>query len=350
MKQTQENANDNKNRVYSENKRATRFSDILGNEAVIRHFQTALKEQSISHAYLLNGEDGSGKMMLATAFARALQCEEGGIEACGRCKSCMQAASGNHPDISYITHEKSIISVDDIRVQLNAAIQIKPYSAPYRVFVIDEAEKMNEQAQNALLKTLEEPPEYAVILLLVDNENLLLQTILSRVIRLDTRPLSDKVICDYLMKKLSIPDYHAQLSASFACGNLGRALRFASSSEFEERKNTILHLLRHLDEMTTSEVLSSIRPLIEDKAAISDELDLILLWFRDVLILKASQKADDLVYRGEIAELRRYATTRSYSALNRVTLAVETARRRLKANVSAEIVFELLFLTMRDTD
>ena len=333
-----------------EERKISLFRDILGNESVVRHFQTALKQRSISHAYLLNGEDGSGKMMLATAFARALQCEEGGIEACGRCKSCMQAASGNHPDISYVTHEKSIISVDDIRVQLNAAIQIKPYSAPYKVFIIDEAEKMNEQAQNALLKTLEEPPEYAVILLLVDNENQLLQTILSRVVRLDTRPLSAKQICDYLVQKLSIPDYHAQLAAGFACGNLGRALRFASSSEFEERKEAILHLFRHLDEMTTSEVIASIKPLIEDKSAIADELDLILLWYRDVLILKASQKADDLVYKGEFSQLRYYASTRSFPALNRVVLAVETARRRLKANVSAETVFELLFLTMRDTE
>ena len=97
-------------------------------------------------------------------------------------------------------------------------------------------------------------------------------------------------------------------------------------------------------------MLASVRPLGEDKSAIADELDLILLWFRDVLILKASQKADELVYKGELSELRRYAATRSFPALNRVILAVETARRRLKANVSAETVFELLFLTMRDTE
>jgi len=333
-----------------EERKISLFRDILGNEAVVRHFQTVLKQRSISHAYLLNGEDGSGKMMLATAFARALQCEEGGIEACGRCKSCMQAASGNHPDISYVTHEKSVISVDDIRLQLNAAIQIKPYSAPYKVFIIDEAEKMSEQAQNALLKTLEEPPEYAVILLLANNENLLLQTILSRVVRLDTRPLATRQICDYLVQKLSIPEYHAQLAAEFACGNLGRALRFASSSEFEEKKEAILHLFRRLDEMTIPELVASIKPLVEDKSAITDTLDLILLWYRDVLILKASQKTDELVYKGELMELRRYAATRSFPALNRIILAVETARRRLKANVNTEMVFELLFLTMRETE
>ena len=108
--------------------------------------------------------------------------------------------------------------------------------------------------------------------------------------------------------------------------------------------------MRHLDEMTTSEIVSSVKPLVEDKDAISDELDLVLLWIRDVLILKASKKTEDLVYRSEINELRRYAESRSFAVLNQGIEAVETARRRLKANVSAETVFELLFLAMRETE
>ena len=119
-----------------EERKISLFRDILGNESVVRHFQTALKQRSISHAYLLNGEDGSGKMMLATAFARALQCEEGGIEPCGHCQSCKQAVSGNHPDIRHVTHEKATIGVDDIRLQLNNDILVKPYSRPYKVYII----------------------------------------------------------------------------------------------------------------------------------------------------------------------------------------------------------------------
>ena len=199
------------------------FHDICGNESLISHLQTALRLKSISHAYILNGEDGSGKRLIATAFTAALECSLGGDEPCGHCSSCMQMISGNHPDVSFITHEKSVISVDDIREQLNQLVLIKPYSSAYKVFIIDEAEKMNDQAQNALLKTLEEPPEYAVIFLLTNNENSLLETIRSRCVKLDTRPLPKEQIRAYLMEHLSLPDYQADLAATFSCGNLGEA-------------------------------------------------------------------------------------------------------------------------------
>ncbi len=324
------------------------FRDILGNEAVIEHFQTALRLKNISHAYLLSGEDGSGKLLLATAFASAMQCEAGGIEPCGRCRSCLQEASGNHPDIFFVTHEKSMISVDDIREQVTSQIAIKPYSSPYKLFIIDEAEKMNDQAQNALLKTLEEPPEYAVILLLAANENNLLVTIRSRCIQLATRPLTNDVIQNYLMEHFELPNYQAELAASFSCGNLGKAIRYASSPEFSEQKDALLHLFRRLDNMTTSDIIASVRPLAEDKNTYQDELDLILLWFRDILLFKASQDVNVLIYRNEINDIRHYATTRSFEALERVIEGVETARQRLRANVKPETVFELLLLRMRD--
>jgi DNA polymerase-3 subunit delta' len=126
--------------------------------------------------------------MLAESFAMALQCETGKAEACMQCRSCHQAMEHNQPDIIYVTHEKpNIISVDDIRHQLNNDIVIKPYSSKFKIYIIDEAEKMNIQAQNALLKTIEEPPAYAVILLLTTNADGFLPTILSRCITLSLK-------------------------------------------------------------------------------------------------------------------------------------------------------------------
>ena len=167
-----------------------KFQDIIGQEQITGHLQNAIRMGKVSHAYIIQGEAGSGKKMLADIFATTLQCEEGGIEPCGRCQSCKQAISGNHPDIRHVIHEKATIGVDDIRLQLNNDIMVKPYSRPYKVYIIDEAEKMTEQAQNAMLKTIEEPPEYAVILLLTVNAKLLLPTILSRCILLNVRPVA----------------------------------------------------------------------------------------------------------------------------------------------------------------
>ena len=168
------------------------FKDIVGHKQIIEHLQNAIRMGKISHAYILNGENNAGKMMLAESFATALQCESGDANPCMKCRSCHQSMEHNQPDIIYVTHEKpNIISVDDIRHQLNNDIVIKPYSSKYKVYIIDEAEKMNIQAQNALLKTIEEPPSYAVILLLTTNADSFLPTILSRCITLNLKTVKE---------------------------------------------------------------------------------------------------------------------------------------------------------------
>ena len=214
------------------------FSDIIGHNQIVDHLKNAIRMGKVSHAYILNGESSAGKMMLAEAFAMALQCESGNDESCMNCRSCHQAAERNQPDIIYLTHEKpNVISVDDIRHQLNNDIVIKPYSSKYKIYIVDEAEKMNVQAQNALLKTIEEPPAYGVILLLTTNADAFLPTILSRCITLNLKSVNEDLIKDYLMKKYQIPDYQADVCAAFAQGNVGKAIKLASSESFNDIKN-----------------------------------------------------------------------------------------------------------------
>ena len=142
------------------------FKDVVGHKNIIKYIQNAVTADAVSHAYILNGERGSGKKLLANLFAMSLQCQnrdEDG-DACGKCQSCRQALGGNQPDIIRVTHEKpNTISVDDIRVQVNDDIVIRPYSSKYKIYIIADADLMSVQAQNALLKTIEEPPQYAVI-------------------------------------------------------------------------------------------------------------------------------------------------------------------------------------------
>ena len=221
------------------------FSDVLGHEQTIAHMKSAIEANKVSHAYLLAGEKGSGKKMLAGIFARTLQCEAHGSEPCGKCHSCIQAESGNQPDIIYVTHEKpGSISVDDIRGQVNGDIQIKPYSSPYKIYIIDEAEKLTQQAQNALLKTIEEPPAYAIIMLLTANEGMLLPTIKSRCVTLTMKPVPLPLIRQYLMEELQIPDYRADICAAFSQGNVGKAKRLALSDSFGEMLEHALHMVK----------------------------------------------------------------------------------------------------------
>lgn len=324
-----------------------KFQDIIGQEQVTGHLQNAIRMGKVSHAYIIQGEEGSGKKLLAGTFAAALQCEEDKERPCGTCRSCRQAESGNHPDIRWITHEKAAIGVDDIRLQLNNDILVKPYSRPYKVYIIDEAEKMTEQAQNAMLKTIEEPPDYAVILLLTVNAKLLLSTILSRCILLAMRPVAKKEITKLLMERHGITDYLAEVAADFSDGVPGRAVRYAVSESFAVQREEVLKLVRRAGTMRTEELYAQVKQWTGRKQELPDILSLMNLWYRDVLVAKASKGTGAVLFKEEKNELMRQAETCSYARLELKLNAIELMRQRMNANVNLEAALELLFLSLK---
>ena len=325
------------------------FHDILGHEQIIAHLQNAIEEDKVSHAYIFNGPEASGKMMLAEAFAMALQCEGEGKRPCLECRSCRQAADHNQPDIIYVSHEKpNTIGVDDIRTQINNDIDIKPYSSRYKVYIVDEAQKMNQQAQNALLKTIEEPPAYAIILLLTTNADSFLQTILSRCITLNLKAVKEDKIKEYLMKHYHIPDYQADICAAFSQGNVGKAIQLASSEEFGELKASVLQLMKRLEDIDLYEMTGAVKQIAEYKLSVNDYFDLMMIWFRDVLYLKATNDVDGLIFKDEVYDIKKQAAKRSYQGIETILEALEKAKIRLNANVNFDLVIELLLLTIKE--
>lgn len=325
------------------------FKDIIGHTQVIEHLKSAIKLDKISHAYIINGEAGSGKKMLASTFAMTLQCETGNDEPCGKCKSCIQAMNGNQPDIIWVSHEKpASIGVDDIRVQLNNDISVKPYSSNYKIYIINEADKLTVQAQNALLKTLEEPPAYAVIILLTTNHEALLPTILSRCVILSLKFVEDELIRKYLMEVKQVPDYKANISVAFAQGNVGKAIKLASTEEFDQLREDTFSVLRNMNDMEMYEVIEYIKKIAENKLGIDDYLDLITLWFRDVLLFKATNDVNNLVFKDNISDIKKQASKSSYNGIERIIDALDKAKVRLNANVNFELVMELLLLTIKE--
>ena len=325
------------------------FKDVIGHEHLIENLQSAVAMGKVSHAYIFDGEKGSGKNFLADIFAATLQCEEKGSEPCGKCTSCKQAEGRNHPDIIRSTHEKpNTISVDDIRQQLCGDIMIKPYKGPYKIYIVDEAEKLNVQAQNALLKTIEEPPAYAVILLLTTNAESFLPTILSRCVTLHCKPVKDSAVRKFLMEQVQIPDYQADICVAFAQGNIGKARRLALSEEFGQMKEHAIHLVKYIQEMQISELINSMHKITEFKADISDYLDLLMVWYRDVLLYKATWNPSSIVFSDEIHTLRKMASQSSYEGIETMINAIEKAKERLRSNVNFDLTMELLFMTIRE--
>ena len=329
------------------------LNEILGNERIKEHFITAVHHKKISHAYIMEGDKGSGKKMLAEAFSKILQCEgretTGLVESCGKCESCIQMEHHDHPDVIWVSHEKpNVISVGEIREQIVNTVEIMPYKGPYKIYIVDEAEKMNAAAQNAILKTIEEPPEYAVIMLLTNNIGGLLPTIQSRCVRLDLKVVDDGLVKKYLMEHLHVPDYQAEIDASFAQGSIGRAKEAATSQEFAEMTQNALRILKYQNTMEVNELSDAIKSLSEDKQNINDYLDIFQFWFRDVLMFKATQEIDNLVFKQEINFIREQAKQRSYENLENILDSIQKTKVRLKANVNFDLAFELLFLTIRE--
>ena len=325
------------------------FKDVVGYKDILKYISSAVENNRVSHAYILNGERGSGKKMLANLFAMTLLCETGDNEPCGKCHSCKQAESGNHPDIIRVTHEKpNSISVDDIRTQVNNTVDIKPYQGPYKVYIIPQADMMTPQAQNAILKTIEEPPSYAVFLLLTENAETLLPTINSRCVMLKLRNIKDTLIKKYLMENLEIPDYKADMCTAFAQGNMGRAIMLANSDHFNEIREEAVQLLKHISEMELNEIVAAVKNISVYKLEITDYLDIIMIWYRDVLLYKATKEIDKVVFKDQLQSIKEQARKSSYEGIELILESLEKAKARLKANVNFDLVMELLFLTIKE--
>ena len=271
------------------------FDQVVGQEDLKTHLRNAVRSGNISHAYIFGGEDGVGKSLLATLFAMDLLCEEDGDEPCMTCPSCAKAISGNHPDIIYVTHEKpASIGVDDIRDQLVNTADIRPYESAYKIYIIDEAEKLTPSAQNAMLKTIEEPPEYVIVILLAENPDILLPTVLSRCVTLNFKPAADVEVKEYLMQNLHVPDYQAEIEASYAQGNVGKAIRAAESADFMHMTQDAVRLMKSSKKMDSLDLIDAMKFMSAEKQKVYGYLDIFAMWFRDVLLFKATREIDKL--------------------------------------------------------
>ncbi len=327
------------------------FSEIVGHEEIKSHLQEAIKKKNPFHAYIFDGDIGVGKETMAKTFAAGLQCQDdkGHEKPCKECISCRQNESMSMPDVIWVTKAKTDYGIDEIREQVIGTVDVRPYTGPFKVYIIPEAERLNEATQNALLKTLEEPPEYVVIILLTSNISELLPTIQSRCLTLEFHPLSTSTVEEFLITQCSTPDYIAKESAAFAQGNIGKAIRYADASDdFVKRKNTIIEILKNVDRMDVTDMVETAKNLGAKREELKDYIDLMMLWYRDVLIFKATKNINQLIFQNESQAISNEAQTRSYEKIEDIIQAFDRAKVRIKANVNVDITMELMFSTMKD--
>ena len=307
--------------------------------------RAAAKRGALSHALIFSG---SGDRVSAARYAAAAMECTAESKPCLACPACRKVMQDIHPDVTFVRDaEHKELSIDTVRA-MRADAFIRPNEGRKKVYILPRGQDLGAPSQNALLKTIEEPPAYAVVMLLADNPDALLPTISSRCVQLNLKPVGDQLVKDYLMNEMHVPDYQAEVDASLAQGNIGKAERIARSPEYEETLENALRMAKYADSMPLYEIVETIKKLTAEKDNIDDYFDIFSLWFRDVLLFKATKEVDSLVFKQELNGIRERANKSSYEGLEKIIEAIQKARARLNANVNFDLTMELMFLTMKE--
>ena len=323
------------------------FEEIRGNTPLVEQLRRSAASGRSSHAYLFLGGAGAGKRLIANTFAKALQCE-GEKRPCDSCKSCHAFNHGNHPDVIYFQPLKNgkTYTIEDVREQLLETVDLKPFQYEKKIYIIEKADTLNIQSQNALLKTLEEPPAHAVFLLLAERAEAFLPTILSRVVVMKIRPLSAETIADYLMQAGHLAEESHILSA-YAQGRIGQALELVEDEGFREMRQDILGKLEALPSMSEGDAYL----LAKDLEGYKNDLrflDIMELWYRDLLTAKSLREEGYLIQRDKKDAIFR-AAKEPAALLAKKAAAVRTARMRLAQNANFRLTVEVMLMDLKET-
>ena len=323
------------------------FEEIRGNTPLVEQLRRSAASGRSSHAYLFLGGAGAGKRLIANTFAKALQCE-GEKRPCDSCKSCHAFNHGNHPDVIYFQPLKNgkTYTIEDVREQLLETVDLKPFQYEKKIYIIEKADTLNIQSQNALLKTLEEPPAHAVFLLLAERAEAFLPTILSRVVVMKIRPLSAETIADYLMQAGHLAEGSHILSA-YAQRRIGQALELVEDEGFREMRQDILGKLEVLPSMSEGDAYL----LAKDLEGYKNDLrflDIMELWYRDLLTAKSLREEGYLIQRDKKDAIFR-AAKEPAALLAKKAAAVRTARMRLAQNANFRLTMEVMLMDLKET-
>jgi DNA polymerase-3 subunit delta' len=317
------------------------FAGILGQDNNIALLSRSLAAGKIASAYLYEGIEGCGKKKTALAFIEAIFC--GGNEGCGHCPSCRKIAGYQHPDLHLVEPDGAYIKIDQIR-ELQRALAFRPFEAPKKACIIEAADRLNPAAGNALLKTLEEPPGNAILILITANPDGVLPTILSRCQRLRFAPLAEATVESLLREMGSVPEV-ARVVASLAGGSMGKAIEIGEETALHERKNFLARVCSlSMDDI--SPLFAFAEEMATDKENTLELLELLTAFLRDALLLHSGSR--DVVNSDLFQLLER--ETGSFSGrgiMERIRHVAET-RSAIMSNVNARLALEVLFMRLAE--
>jgi len=331
---------------------------LIGQDRAVSLLQRGLKADSLSHAYLFVGPAHVGKMTLALNLAQALNCEAA-EPPCGQCVSCQKIASNRHADVQIVglsqdgdsgePKSKVEISIDQIR-QLQHSASLPPFEGKCKVFILNGAELLSIEAANCLLKTLEEPVEKVVFMVLTTSERLLPATVVSRCQRLELRPLAIGEVEAALIERWDVEPQKAGLLARLSQGRLGWAVSALDGSLLQQRAECLdkwVDIVKGDCEERFTYAAQLAAKFGQDREVVQERLDLWLEWWRDLLLTKAGltdavTNIDRLLTIDDMA--RGYSLAQVRSFIDNIRVAVD----QLKLNANPRLVLEILMLNIPD--
>lgn len=334
------------------------FSQIIGQEKAVRYLKRAMDRDRIPHACLFVGIPGIGKRTTAMALAQAVNCSAPADgEGCGECPSCRQLASGNFPDLELVSPEKNVIKIDRVR-ELTRRFGYKPVSGRYRISIVSRAEMMTEEAANAFLKTLEEPPERNILVLTVVEPLDLLPTIVSRCQKVPFQPIPADLITQYLRERLGLEKDMALLLTKMSEGSLGRAIHMHAGG-FLENRNTHLQRITDLTGLPPEDILKMASEITKQEkgrgsgglekweGGLQEVLSVWRTWYRDLMLVKTGG-SEDLLFNVDFShKLKNVAKGYKIKDLIESVLLLDGAQRDILRSRNVDLLMESTLLALK---
>ncbi|UCD72232.1 MAG: DNA polymerase III subunit delta' [Syntrophobacterales bacterium] len=323
------------------------FKDIIGHDSQIEHLRNAMRNGRVAHAYLFLGKEGIGKKLVALSLAKALNCPHGSEDPCDECRSCLKVEHLNHPDVILVEPQGQWIRIDQIR-DLQRELSHRPYEGKRRVCIFSGSDRLRQEAANALLKILEEPPLHTVMILLAANLDLILPTIASRCQKIPFNPLPFDRIAEVVRSRLELQREEAHILASHADGSLGKALHADLDFVLRARREIIEKII-DLPSYGAEQILGLAEELSTGSEDLPKLLTMIHSWYRDLLTYKERGGGAHLINIDLSQEIQKVAPrTNTPSLIHRMEV-IQGALWNLDRNANRQITLEAMFLDLART-
>jgi DNA polymerase-3 subunit delta' len=321
------------------------FADIVGHERIVEVFRRSFRSGKTAHSYIFEGVPGCGRRKTALALIQALFCAHVPDDSCGVCPACRKVTGGNHGDIHIVEPlpDKRDISIDQLR-EIQRELALRPYEAPRKACIMEPAERMSVNAANSLLKTLEEPPGNAIIILLTENADMLLPTIRSRCQLIHFSPLSPENV-RLLLERSGVAPGLAELLAPLSEGSMQRAVELDNSSLAERREALVVHVCA-LDLGRIATVFDTAEELSGSRDETLESLDLLLSVTRDAVYLKAG--CTEIVNSTIRPVLEGFSAHLTLERALQMLGDIMETRRAVQRNANNKLALECLFMKMAE--